>query len=81
MVLVEYIHSALKKANYEWLEEEGCFYGEIPGLDGVYATGPTKEECKKELKEVLEGWILIRVSRNLPIPAIGGVKISVQRAV
>jgi len=50
----------------EILAEDGSYYGEIPGFDGVYANSATLEACREELREVLEEWILFRVSRNLP---------------
>lgn len=74
-VIREYIEAAMKKAKYEFLSESKVFYGEIPGLRGVYAYAETLEECKKELEEVLEEWILIRVSKGLQIPEVDGVKI------
>lgn len=74
-VIKEYIEAAMKEAKYEFLPESQVYYGEIPGLRGVYAYADTIEECKKELEEVIEEWILIRVSKGLQIPEIGGVKI------
>lgn len=35
-MLTEYIHAAMRRATYEILSD-GTFYGEIPGLQGVYA--------------------------------------------
>ncbi len=67
-MLTEYIGAAFKKAKYEILPDDNAFYGEIPGFDGVYANADTLEGCRSELEEVLEEWILFRVSRNLPLP-------------
>ena len=53
-------------ARYEILPSDGSFYGEIPGFDGVYANAKTLKACREELEEVLEEWILLRVSRTLP---------------
>lgn len=64
----EYVKAALHKARYEILTDGGSYYGEIPGFEGVYANAATLEACREELREVLEEWILFRVSRNL-IPA------------
>ncbi len=69
----EYIEAALARAKYELLrDEEEPYYGEIPELKGVWATGRTLEECRNNLREVLEGWIVIRLQRGLDIPRIGG---------
>ncbi|MEK7807370.1 MAG: type II toxin-antitoxin system HicB family antitoxin, partial [Chloroflexota bacterium] len=67
-MLSEYIQASLRRAKYEILSDDKAFYGEIPGFEGVYAHGPTLEGCREELREVLEEWILFRVSRNLPVP-------------
>jgi predicted RNase H-like HicB family nuclease len=64
-----YVRAALHRARYEILPSTGTFYGEIPGFAGVYAETDTLEECRDELEEVLEEWILLRISRNLPLPA------------
>ncbi len=74
-MLIEYIQSALEKAKYEIINDEEPYYGEIPELKGVWATGTTLEECRKKLAEVIEGWIIIRLKRGLPIPSIGGYSI------
>jgi predicted RNase H-like HicB family nuclease len=74
-MLIEYIQSALEKAKYEIINDEEPYYGEIPELKGVWATGTTLEECRKKLAEVIEGWIIIRLKRGLPIPSIDGYNI------
>ena len=56
----------MHRARYEILPDDGTFYGEIPGFDGVYANAKTLEACREELEEVLEEWILLRVSKDLP---------------
>lgn len=78
-MLRAYIEAAMRDARYEILEENGQFYGEIPGFQGVYATSETLEGCRDELEEVLEEWILFRVSRNLDLPAMAGIDLRVRR--
>ncbi|HPH02758.1 MAG TPA: type II toxin-antitoxin system HicB family antitoxin [Spirochaetota bacterium] len=80
-MLLAYIAAALGKARYEVLEKDASFYGEIPGFDGVYAHAGTLEACRNELSEVLEEWILIRISRNFPLPEVDGHKIEILEAV
>jgi predicted RNase H-like HicB family nuclease len=70
-MLTEYIEAALSKAKYELIEDEEPFFGEVPELEGVWATGKTLEECRKNLVEVIDGWILVRLRKGLPIPPIG----------
>jgi predicted RNase H-like HicB family nuclease len=74
-MIVEYIEAALARANYEIIRDEGPYYGEIPDLKGVWATGKTLEECRKRLSEVIEGWIIIRLEKGLPIPPLGRYRI------
>jgi predicted RNase H-like HicB family nuclease len=37
----------------------------------VWAGGKTLEECRDRLADVLEGWVMIRLSRGLTIPPLG----------
>ena len=69
-MILEYIERALAHARYELIEDEEHYYGEIPELKGVYATGKTLEDCRANLKEVIDGWIIIRLRRGLSIPPI-----------
>ncbi|MDH5717421.1 MAG: type II toxin-antitoxin system HicB family antitoxin [Spirochaetia bacterium] len=76
-MLLNYIQSAMKKAHYEILKDEG-YYGEIPEIDGVYAQAETLEKCRDELATVLEEWIFFRLTRNLSIPAIDGIELKIK---
>lgn len=64
-MLTDYIKAAMMKAKYEILSDDGTFYAEIPGFQGVYANTDNLETCRQELEEVLEEWIFFRVSKNL----------------
>ncbi len=70
-MLTEYIEVALKTVRYEIIEDEDPYYGEIDKLKGVWAAGKTLEECRDNLKEVVEGWILLSIKKGLSIPKIG----------
>ena len=59
-MLSEYIEKKLKTAKYKLLKN-GSYFGEIPGLKGVWANAKNLEDCRKELQEVLEGWLLLKV--------------------
>jgi predicted RNase H-like HicB family nuclease len=74
-MLIEYIEAAMARAKYEIIDDEEPYYGEIPELKGIWATGKTLEECRKKLSEVIEGWIIVRLKRGLPIPPIGKYRI------
>ena len=76
-MLTEYIDEALRRARYELIEdEETPYYGEVPELPGVWASGRTLEGCRRELKEVIEGWILVSVRRSLALPRLGSAEIT-----
>jgi predicted RNase H-like HicB family nuclease len=76
-MLKEYIAAALKKAKYEILEDN-TFYGEIEEFKGLYSNEPNLEDCRNELEKTLEDWILISVSKNLPLPIVDGIQLKVQ---
>ena len=77
-MLTQYIKAAMRQAKYELLTDDGTFYGEIPGLEGVYANAETLEACRDELEEVLEEWILFRVSRHLSLPVVDGLSLTIK---
>lgn len=74
-----YLDEALRRATYDKLED-GTFVAEVADLKGILATGDTLEACREELAEVIEEWILVRVSRGLTVPRIGDAEISVSQA-
>ena len=76
-MLLEYVEGAMKKARYEILKDDNSYYGEIPGFEGVLANAEDLESCRNQLKEVLEEWILFRVSRNLELPEVSGLKLKI----
>ena len=80
-MLTKYIHAAMSKARYEILTEDGSFYGEIHGFEGVYANAKTLEACREELEEVLEEWILFRISKHLPLPVVEGIELAIKEVV
>jgi len=71
-MLIPYLRVVLQQAQYQVLPEDDRIYGEIPGFEGVCASGETLEACRHHLAEVLEDWIEVRVSRGLPLPEVEG---------
>lgn len=67
-MLTGYIRAAMRKAHYEILPDDGSFYGEIEGFQGVYANASTLEACRDELEEVLEAWVTLRGAFRLDLP-------------
>lgn len=78
-MLTKYLHAAMRRAKYEILPDDGSYYGEVPGFPGVYADAQTLEACRDELEEVLEEWILFRVSEHLPLPEVDGVQLVIPK--
>jgi predicted RNase H-like HicB family nuclease len=72
----EYISAALRRAKYETLEN-GSYMATVEGLCGVIATGETIEECREDLFEAIEEWIVIRLQKGLTIPDLDGHAIGI----
>jgi predicted RNase H-like HicB family nuclease len=80
-MLTNYIRAAMRRARYEILPDDNSYYGEIPGFEGLYANSPTLEQCREELEETLEEWILLSVSKNLPLPKLDGIELKIKDTV
>lgn len=74
-----YIDAAMRLARYELIQDDEPYYGEVPELPGVWATGRTLEECRQNLLEVVDDWLLFRIARGMSIPPIGDTKIVLPR--
>ena len=46
-MLREYIGAAMRRAHYEILSDDGSYYGEIRGFEGVFANAETLEACRE----------------------------------
>ncbi|MGA2616643.1 MAG: type II toxin-antitoxin system HicB family antitoxin [Thermoguttaceae bacterium] len=80
-MLTKYLDAAMRHVHYEILADDGTYYGEIPECRGVYANAATLEECRSELAEVLEDWLLFRIHKNLSLPKIDGLELTVDKEV
>lgn len=78
-MLTAYIATALRRARYEVVDDNE-FCATVPGLRGVIATAKTVEQCRTQLAEVIEAWVLVRISRGLRVPALGGATVQVKKA-
>lgn len=79
-MLTEYLKAAMAQAHYELLDGGEGFYGEIPGFQGVFAQAETLEACRDELASTLEDWLLFRISRQLPVPRVQGLDLTVKES-
>ena len=39
--------------------EEGGFWGEVPALPGCVSQGETLEELRVNIREAIEGWLMV----------------------
>jgi len=69
-LLTAYIDEAMKRATYKILED-GTYYGEIAGFQGVWASEATLEECRRILQEVLEEWLILKLRDDEVVPTLG----------
>jgi predicted RNase H-like HicB family nuclease len=73
--LTAYIEPALEQARYDQLED-GTFAAEIPSLPGVVALVSSLRACERELRSVLEDWILAGLKHGHRIPTLSGVSLN-----
>ncbi|MCC6545502.1 MAG: type II toxin-antitoxin system HicB family antitoxin [Nitrospirae bacterium] len=78
-MLTEYIQNAIAMAEYKKIED-GSWFAEIPGFEGVWANGGSVEDCRRELIEVLEEWLLLKIQDKDNIPSVGGVEIKIKKS-
>ena len=75
-MIKEYVKAALEKAAYKKLEDD-TWFAEIQGFDGVWANAETVEACRNELTEVLEEWIVLKISDHDPLPVVNGLELKI----
>ncbi len=68
----DYLDAAMADAVYEELAD-GSIAGEIPSCIGVVAYSTSREGCEKELRSVLEGWVLLGLELGHRLPRLRGI--------
>lgn len=76
-MLTSYIAAAMAKARYKIIDD-GSYFGEIPGLPGIWADAKSLEACRAELQGVLEDWLIVKLRDGDPIPRIGRVQLAIR---
>ncbi len=74
-MLTQYIQTAMQQATYELLED-GTFYGEVPTCPGVWSSAATLEQCRDQLQDALEGWIILGLRLGHSLPVLEGVDLN-----
>ena len=74
-MLAQYLDKAMQHAQIEQIEqiEDGSYFGSIPGFQGVWSNAATEDASRQELREVLEGWILLQIADHTPLPTVDGL--------
>jgi predicted RNase H-like HicB family nuclease len=78
-MLISYIQNAMKLAKYEILED-GQFYGEIEGFQGVWAHANNLESCREELQSALEDWLVLGLRMGHKLPVVAGIQLISEEA-
>ncbi len=73
-MLTTYIQHAMRLAKYEILED-GQYYGEIPGFQGVWAKAENLEACREELHSALEDWLVLGLRKGHKPPVVAGIQL------
>ncbi len=74
-MISNYIRAAMKRTQFEQLRD-GTVYGNIPGFEGVWANAKTEPACRRQLREVLEEWILLGLKLNHPLPVVEDIDLN-----
>ena len=77
-MILEYMNKALEHSSYKKLDD-GSWFAEISGFAGVWANAATVEACRKELLEVLEEWLLLKIREGDEIPPIDGIQLRITK--
>lgn len=65
-----------ERAEYEWLNDSDGWAARVPGFQGAWANGTTREQAREELKSVLQEWISLSVWKGIPLPAMEGLDLA-----
>lgn len=76
-MLRDYIRAAMQCAEYKKLDD-GTWFAEIPGFEGVWANAISVESCRSELEDVLGEWLLLKVHDGDPLPVVDGLELNVR---
>lgn len=77
--LLSYIETALKQADYT-RDEDGVIIAQVESASGFFAEGDTFEEARANLRDVIEGNVMLALQLGWPIPTIQGIVIEEQDA-
>jgi predicted RNase H-like HicB family nuclease len=77
--MAQYVQAALKQARYE-ADENEIILASVPGASGFFSQGESFEEARDNLRDAIEGNVVLALQLGLPIPPMDDVVIEVQDA-
>jgi len=77
--LSRYVEEALKKAEY-YKDENGVIIAKVPNASGFFAQGDSFEEARENLRDVIEGNVILALQLGLEIPHMEGFEIKYVKA-
>ena len=77
--LSRYVEEALKKAEYH-KDENGVIIARVPNASGFFAQGDSFEEARENLRDVIEGNVILALQLGLEIPHMEGFEIKYVKA-
>ena len=75
-MLAHFLDVAMEMATYEIIKDDASYWGEIPGLQGVWARHQTLAGCQRELREALSDWVALRLRLGLETPEIARINLN-----
>ena len=78
-VLSRYVENALQHAEHE-RDENGVVIARVPDTSGFFSQGDTFEEARENLRDAIEGNVVIALQLGHNIPQIEGIMIEEQDA-
>jgi predicted RNase H-like HicB family nuclease len=78
-IIDHWAREAIRHAQIQQLSDRHS-YGEVPGCEGVIATGGTRAEVEQELFSVLEEWALLGMRLGDEIPVYGQADLNSENA-
>jgi len=67
-----YVEQALQMAEYH-KDENGVIIAKVPDVAGFFSQGDSFEEARENLREAIEGNVLLALQLGLEIPLIEGI--------
>ena len=72
--LSHYLEMTLKRLEY-YCDENGVVIAKVPGASGFFAQGDSLEDARENLRDAIEGNVLLALQLGFKIPKLEGVEI------